>query len=115
MYNQNEGKLVRVKSESELKPGRAYVLKDCNRCSKTHNFFLDTNCSDSHVKQSYGFITSPMFNCNLVGRIGPTGDPWCKCEGLDDSIKEGRLFKVVDTFQETDTVVTTKKLVKTKG
>jgi hypothetical protein len=56
-----------------------------------------------------------MFNCNLVGRIGPTGDPWCKCEGLDDSIKEGRLFKVVDTFQETDTVVTTKKLVKTKG
>jgi hypothetical protein len=88
--NQNEGKLKRVESESELKVGDGCVLKYCNYCKRDMIFNI-SKISKYTGKTREGKLVKNEILCYIsYHRMG------VESTFLGLAIREGRLFKIID-------------------
>jgi hypothetical protein len=98
MYNQNDGKLVRVNDESELEVGMACKLFRCVFCggnhvfnipSKVHHkgYYFQDNTNELTAYNGYKFLVIPGY-CKH-----PKASEY---RAYFQVVKEGRLFRIVD-------------------
>lgn len=115
--NQNDGKLVRINDNSEIKLGMACKLINCTFCSHSSHVFNITEKAPYNGKlMDCSPYNGPHFKifpeiCPPIKQTGELG--WNGYHTFMDATKEGRLFAIVDeypNFEET-TVVKKKPLL----
>ena len=85
---------VRVKSESELRPGMAVQLRNCLWCGKRETQTI------VRIKPSSGYCVNPvgvMRETNsTIGFVGVGNCRGERSQAFDNAIREGRLYRLAD-------------------